>query len=134
MGLVAVVLLALGLAGSMHAPKNHRAPSRVTAEDVARLRKGMSQAEVESILGPPGDYRTCPVDYDSEEELSLWLDYWRSGADFEREWLTDTTCVRVGFVEKEGRTGGACLAGRKLARPLGWLDWLRWQATRLLRQ
>jgi hypothetical protein len=133
MGLAAAVLLALGVTASIYVLGNHRAPSGVTAEDFARLHKGMSPAQVEAIIGPPGDYRTQPVDYASDGELLLWLDY-RSGADFEREWFTDTSCVRVGFMKKDGRMGGVCLAYRAVARPLGWLDWLRWHARHLLRR
>jgi hypothetical protein len=35
-----------------------RAPSRITRENFDRICEGMSRAEVEAILGPPGDYRT----------------------------------------------------------------------------
>jgi hypothetical protein len=37
-----------------------RTPSRITLENCNRIREGMSRAEVEAILGPPGDYRTGP--------------------------------------------------------------------------
>jgi hypothetical protein len=33
-------------------------PNRVTRQNFDRIRLGMSLAEVEAILGPPGDYRT----------------------------------------------------------------------------
>jgi hypothetical protein len=33
-------------------------PSRVTGENFDRIEKGMSRAEIEAVLGPPGDYRT----------------------------------------------------------------------------
>jgi hypothetical protein len=39
-------------------------PHRFTREDCRRVREGMTRAEVEALLGPPGDYRTGPVDYD----------------------------------------------------------------------
>jgi hypothetical protein len=35
-------------------------PNRITQENCDRIKKGMSRAEVETILGPPGDYRTGP--------------------------------------------------------------------------
>jgi hypothetical protein len=38
-----------------------RAPSRITAENVERIREGMSLAEVDAILGPYGDYTSGPV-------------------------------------------------------------------------
>jgi hypothetical protein len=34
-------------------------PSRITLESCRRIREGMTRAEVEAILGPPGDYRTA---------------------------------------------------------------------------
>ncbi len=37
---------------------------RITRETCGRVGQGMTRAEVESLLGPPGDYRTGPVDYD----------------------------------------------------------------------
>jgi hypothetical protein len=35
-----------------------RPASRITRENFDRIREGMSRAEVEAFLGPPGDYRT----------------------------------------------------------------------------
>jgi hypothetical protein len=35
-------------------------PNRITQENCDRIKEGMSRAEVEAILGPPGDYRTGP--------------------------------------------------------------------------
>jgi hypothetical protein len=35
-------------------------PSSVTRENCDRIKAGMSRAEVEAILGPPGDYTTGP--------------------------------------------------------------------------
>jgi outer membrane protein assembly factor BamE (lipoprotein component of BamABCDE complex) len=34
--------------------------NRITRENFDHIEKGMSRAQVESILGPPGDYRTGP--------------------------------------------------------------------------
>jgi hypothetical protein len=48
-------------------------PSRVTPAAVARVRVGMTRADVEAILGgPPGDYRTMPVrpDFGSGGEVN----------------------------------------------------------------
>jgi hypothetical protein len=36
---------------------------RVTEENFYRLQDGMTRAEVEAILGPPGDYSTWPLEY-----------------------------------------------------------------------
>jgi hypothetical protein len=40
-------------------------PSRITDENFDCIHKGMTRAEVEAILGPPGDYTTGPVNYDT---------------------------------------------------------------------
>jgi hypothetical protein len=37
-------------------------PDRITQENFARVADGMSHAEVEAILGPPGDHRTAPTE------------------------------------------------------------------------
>jgi hypothetical protein len=36
-------------------------PDRITRANYERLRQGMSRAEVEAILGPPGDFRSGPT-------------------------------------------------------------------------
>jgi hypothetical protein len=38
-------------------------PERITRENFARLNSGMSRAEVEAILGSPGEYSTGPLEY-----------------------------------------------------------------------
>jgi hypothetical protein len=35
---------------------------RITLENFDRIKKGMRRAEVEAILGPPGDYTTGPTE------------------------------------------------------------------------
>jgi hypothetical protein len=42
-------------------------PDRITRKNYERIQKGMSRAEVESLLGAPGDYRTGPVGYEAAE-------------------------------------------------------------------
>jgi hypothetical protein len=60
---VAVVLLAAGTTFVLW-PR----PDRITAANCARIREGMSRAEVEAILGgPPGDYRTVLTEPDGDE-------------------------------------------------------------------
>jgi hypothetical protein len=49
---LAVLLLAVG--GFVLWPR----PNRVARENFDRIREGMTRAEVEAILGPPGDYQT----------------------------------------------------------------------------
>ena len=56
-----VVLAALGL----HAYRQKLARDwLIDQEHYERIKLGMSQAEIEAILGgPPGDFRTTPVEY-----------------------------------------------------------------------
>ena len=53
-----------------------RPPSRITLENCNRIREGLSRAEVEAILGPPGDYRTGPGEtgHGSTENMFWTLD------------------------------------------------------------
>jgi hypothetical protein len=43
---------------------------RITRERFDHIHDGMTRAEVESVLGPPGDYRTAPVEYNPLELLA----------------------------------------------------------------
>jgi hypothetical protein len=47
--------------------------SRITRENCTRIRKGMTPAEVESVLGPPGDYRTRLGETNVTEDPQDWL-------------------------------------------------------------
>jgi hypothetical protein len=49
-----------------------RAPSRVTRENFRRIQPGMTLSEVESVLGPEGDYRTGPPVAESGPDVELW--------------------------------------------------------------
>jgi hypothetical protein len=55
-------------------------PELITPENFERIRVGMSQVEVEAILGgPPGDYTTGEIDRDHEQhggQLSNLHDGW----------------------------------------------------------
>jgi hypothetical protein len=50
-----------------------RPPSRITRENFERIKEGMSRAEVEAILGPPGDYRTGRGEMDYGTENEAWM-------------------------------------------------------------
>jgi hypothetical protein len=50
-----------------------RPPSRITRENFERIKEGMSRAEVEAILGPPGDYRTGDGEMDYGMENEAWM-------------------------------------------------------------
>jgi hypothetical protein len=72
---------------------------RVTRENFGHIKEGMSRAEVEAILGPPGDYRSGPTNLailgtrscvsfsDDGEILKIPLTMWH----------TDTALVTVAF-------------------------------------
>ncbi len=49
-------------------------PNRFTREDYDRIHKGMTRAEVEAILGPPGDYTTLGTDYITDDLIPQAVD------------------------------------------------------------
>jgi hypothetical protein len=59
--LTLIVLIAVG-ARLIIPPKS----ARINRENSSRIQIGMTLTEVEEILGPPGDYRTC------DNELDRW--------------------------------------------------------------
>jgi hypothetical protein len=52
-------------------------PDRITRASYERIREGMSRADVEAVLGPPGDYRTGPTT--PEYSLSGGQEGWNTG-------------------------------------------------------
>jgi hypothetical protein len=85
---VIVGLFVLRLAALLVWPQ----PDRITQENFDRIRKGMSRAEVEAILGPPGDYRFTRMQcLPSFKQRSIELD-----------WYTDTASVNVCLDESRG--------------------------------
>jgi hypothetical protein len=87
-------------------------PDRVTQENFDRIAEGMSRAEVEAILGPPGDYSSGPLKTDGEgfypmlpdgsglvedarNPVISWAAY---GGEGERvEWRNDNHLIDVDF-------------------------------------
>src|SRR5262245_31156651 len=63
---LAAVLLAVGAFMAGPPP-----PDRVTRANFDRVWEGMSRAEVEAILGPPGDYTTGPGEIPTWAELGV---------------------------------------------------------------
>jgi hypothetical protein len=55
--ILATLMLVVGGLSFLTVPSN----SRITAEKIGRIRRGMSRAEVEAILGSPGDYSNGPT-------------------------------------------------------------------------
>jgi hypothetical protein len=82
-------------------------PSRITRENFDRIREGMTQAEVEAILGPPGDYRTrlgdtkyqqgwqTDVDEYEDPTIATWNRLLHGGGVSVADWVGDTIWVQV---------------------------------------
>lgn len=118
---------------------------RVTAGNCCLIKYGMNAAEVEAILGPPGDYRTGPTqellplqqpltDDDCRTQAELEA-YWfkrpqpDSGADVQT-WKGDEGEIRV-LIDAKVVKGSCC---REMVRiPQSRLDNLLWRAKRLWR-
>jgi hypothetical protein len=107
-------------------------PNRITRENCARINKGMTQAEVVAILGPPGDYTSGPMLLEDEE----WPedDCYRGFAAFSEgpAWCGDTGCVEV-RVDNSGEVL-ACrfVGGRRVEQSA--LANLLWRAKRQWRR
>jgi hypothetical protein len=110
--LVAVALMLLGGAGVavwLRAPRHH-----ITAENVKRIKEGMTQQEVEAIVGAPaGNYaagRSFAV-YLAGPSAPRWGQRWESTKDrglgdlHAAEWLGDEAAVEVWFAQD----GRACV-------------------------
>jgi hypothetical protein len=86
---------------------------RITAAIFHRIQAGMSLAEVEAILGPPGDHSTVPEDYGSLTKFTKYTqdsdtvveESWGSGRTAE-EWEFDRARVWVLF-DASGKVAGA---------------------------
>ncbi len=146
---MAVTLAAVAVAAFVFWPRS----DRITQENFDRiLQENMSRAEVESLLGPPGDYRTGPGEaqqnlgtglvtnwreWEPDEDSGWTADFMTTfyGVNasknvFYARWLGDTGEVRITFYSD-------CVlfpdftARRKL--PQGPLDYLRWRLGRLWR-
>src|SRR6516165_6941322 len=71
---------------------------RITQENFDRIREGMSRAEVEGILGSPGDYTTGPLNDPDGIEIPLSLLPPPSGVE-SAWWAADYGTVGVWFDE-----------------------------------
>ena len=111
-------------------------PSRITRENFDRVREGMTQAEVEAILGPPGDYRTRLGDtnYDFAEEgwrtdrdeYDPTIATWRrpiSGGSVIADWVGDTIRVQVYADDTRGVALSSAVERRRNGHALDDLLW-----------
>jgi hypothetical protein len=117
-------------------------PDRVTRENFDRITECLNRAEVEAILGPPGDYRTVPTDPDrlnpnvvivskfpwSEKDWACWQ------GDAGEGWVffgKETGTVRVGVFSQSSWEDKDVLIVKVKQGPL---DNLLWRAKRQWRR
>jgi hypothetical protein len=74
-------------------------PERIAERNFTRIAEGMRRAEVEAILGPPGDYTTGPTDSPARGGLYLLKrdESYYPMYDATQEWKGNTAIIRVGF-------------------------------------
>jgi hypothetical protein len=91
--------LAVGLVmptGGVFAPRPK--PDRLTLQNYTRIEKGMSRADVEALMGPPGDHRTRPVPFDAGLVPRMeYLDYREASGDPALRWAGDEIYATVYF-------------------------------------
>jgi hypothetical protein len=129
-----VVGLAVLLTVGVFVPGPSPGPSLVTRENFDRIKGGMKKADVEAILGPPGDHQTGPEDIAASD--GLWEDQVKLGDDpiaAERQWAGDTCTIRVRFSTSGtvvGKAGfGSVRADQGALTNLLWRakrQWQRW--------
>jgi hypothetical protein len=110
--------------------------SRVTRENSDRIKQGMTQAEVEAILGPPGDYTTGPMlvdlggGYEPVNDAYPGLD--RNLGSGMSVWRSDAGCVVVAYSVSGEVLFSQSVEGKRRAQ--GPLDNLLWRAKRQWRK
>ena len=105
-------------------------PGRITPVNYARIQPGMSRAEVEAILGPPGDYRTRDSEQDTDLDLSDMAIVGSIDLHQAYIWASDQAVVLAAFDETEKFVGGGCVKPSGIVHK-GPLDNLLWRAKRL---
>jgi hypothetical protein len=74
---------------------------RVTRANYDRIQIGMSRADVETILGPPGDYRSGAVKWKASSiEVVFQID-----SPAHDRWMGDHGSIDIWFPEYEGYSG-----------------------------
>ncbi len=129
------LVIALALAGVTLAAFALRQQSdRVTRENYDGIHADMTPADVEAILGPPGDYTTGPNEPDHDRSVKAWLQPTRDPADpvnFAEWWHVDSATVLV-MIDAEGlmfKTYIPCKPSGNLLKRLLWRferPWRRW--------
>jgi hypothetical protein len=86
-------------------------PSRITRANCERLCRRMSRADIEAILGPPGDYTSHPI---REVDLQLvcgpaeCLAAWKNSGSEALLWQDNDTIVTVRIHPPEGMMYYSC--------------------------
>jgi hypothetical protein len=108
--------------------------SRITSENYARIHYRMSRAEVEAVLGPPGDYRTGPTAKRTKlENDAMWMSMqWVQNTSI---WIADAAEIRVHYgrysQDAEGAVGAT---GFALEPETSFFVIARWRAERQWRR
>jgi hypothetical protein len=110
---------------------------RITQKNFALILVGMSRADVEVILGPPGDYTTGPLTVGGSFTISPWhVNATRLYPNDENgtpyDWLTDTGWYTVTF-DDSGKVEGRDFESATKAKQ-GTVDNLLWQVERQWRR
>lgn len=72
----------------------------INRENVEKIKSGMTEMEVEAILGgPAGNYATRPVEWDEESAFEVALRSWWHC----KEWVADGGVILVRFGDTTGK-------------------------------
>jgi hypothetical protein len=96
---------------------------RLTRVNFDRIKEGMKLADIEAILGPPGDYRTGPVDKD----LQIDTVHLSSGP-WSHAWFGDKAIILT-WIDEDGTVYMPRFEPVEM-EPVGLLALLRWRCDR----
>jgi hypothetical protein len=99
---------------------------RLTRENFDRIKEGMKRADVEAILGPPGDYRTGPIDPDPQ--VIMFLPSGRRRENWSHAWLGDKA-IFLAWVDPDGTITQHCFRSMEL-EPVEFGTLMRWRCRR----
>jgi hypothetical protein len=123
--LVGVLATAVIVPAALELHARHRKVARgrfIDQEHCDRIEDGMSQAEVEAILGgPPGDFRTRETAYGTPGMLYHPI----VDGGFTLTWFADGGKVSVIFLEKDGRAMENWFDSGRPADSCPWLERMR---------
>ncbi len=108
-------------------------PSRVTVDNWLKASWGMSQEQVEAVLGPPGDYRTGPT-VDAAEDMGKYGGGFSGDPkpSYTLHWQSDVGRVTMGFDSQRRLVLMGFEHRRRADQSL--LDSLLWRTKRLIRR